>query len=228
MNRLFSLKLGFWFNGSETLKRILILMNLVSPAIAVGDDMHIGLETFHSNMRSTATFAEVYFDKRMLTYNNAPGVGLIGLHSVADDWALGLGLGYVRYYQGNARFMDRTSMQLFARYFWWRRDVFELFSKTGFSQQQLHADQPKSSGFHSNYEPIFNYDVGIGGALKLGSGSFALEYRYADSISKGRASVSYPYLILSSPAGSPVSAKLKLKDIEIQTHELALTTSVAL
>ncbi len=77
-----------FLNGSENLKRILIFITLVSPAIAVGDDLHIGLEAFDSNMRSTATFGKVSFNKRIVTYNNAPGIGLIGLHSVAQDWAL--------------------------------------------------------------------------------------------------------------------------------------------
>ncbi len=210
------------------MKRIVLLASLNFSSVAAASDIQWSFETFHSYQRMTATQYLSGWHERRETYNNAAGAGVRVLYPFVENFDLGLALGYVRYYEGLGRVLDRGSSQVFARYSWWHSDFWRLYTSGGISREQLHADMPKSSNFHSSYDPLFNYNLGLGGTLSFGRSSFGLEYRYADSFRQGRASITYPFLILTSPAGEPQVAKQKLKDIAVQTHELALTAQFSL
>lgn len=213
------------------------LLTVFVASAAHAEGLQVETRAFHANMRVDAkkiTFIEngrtVGTTDMSESFFNTAGFGVAGVYSADDTLDLGLGLSLARYYPNNGVTVDQTVLNGFSRFNLVKTEAGKFYVLVGLSRQQLSQDveDGEDESYKSSFTPIVNADAGIGGSIKLGAADLGLEYKYTNTLAKGRASLHNRYTHMGVAGMVTETEKTKIKDTVLEGHELALTLGVQL
>jgi hypothetical protein len=212
------------------------LLTTVTASSALAD---VQLETraFHSNLRidagkvtteyftgdvDTETMSEEFF--------NTPGLGVAAISKVDELVELGLGLNLARYHLSPGNQLDQTVLNAFTRLTLAESENGKFYILAGVSRQQLSQDVKDYDFVKTkiSYTPIVNGDLGLGGSIKLGSADLGFEYKYSNTLARGRGTLKSTFAFTGFGEFGVGQSKSKIRDIVLEGQEVALTLGMKL
>jgi hypothetical protein len=212
------------------------LLTAVTASSALAD---VQLETraFHSNLRidagkitSELPDGEIFTDRISEDFFNTAGLGVAAVTAVNDVVEFGVGLSLARYYLTTVTQMDQTVLNGFTRLNLAQTESSKFYVLAGVSRQQLSQDVKDNEFVKTDfsYTPIVNGDLGLGGSIKLGSADLGLEYKYSNTLGRGRATLKSTFSIPGFEEFGVGRSKSKIHDIVLEGQEVALTLGMRL
>ncbi len=214
-----------------------VLLAGLAATSAHAEGLKVETRTFHSNLRIdgnrvtftdedgsfTADVSKVFF--------NAPGLGVAAVYGLNDAVDLGVGLSLARYYPNTDRQLDQTVLNGFVRYNVIKTEAGKMYGLAGVSRHSLDLNVDEEDGYSqsSKVTPVGNLDAGIGGAITLGSIDLGLEYKYSNSVGRGRITSKETYTYTNA-LGLKMEEKgqSRYTGLKLEGQELALTLAVKL
>lgn len=215
-----------------------ILTTALLTAVTASSAMaEVQLETraYHSNMRIDAgkytvetAGEDLEVGKMNEDFFNTAGFGVAAVAPIDNAVELGLGLSFARYHPTTDNQLDQTVLSGFTRINLVQTESGRFYVLAGVSSQQLSQDLNDSEFVKTkvSYTPILNADLGLGGSIKLGSADLGIEYKYSNTLSRGRGTLKSSFAFPGFEGVELATSKVKIRDIVLEGQELALTLGV--
>lgn len=208
------------------------LIALIASSAAHAEGLQLETRIFHAAKNERISSVKTYengtygstIENIDHDYDTTAGAGVAASVSVLDQLDAGVGYSFARYFRSTTSTQVDQTLQLFTRYNVQKSENSKFYLLAGVSEHRLKDDvsEPANFRFRSSFAPITNYDVGLGGSLKLGSVDLGLEYKYSNTLAKARAQI----VSRSYGFGLVEEQKLQLKGVELEGHEVSVTLGV--
>ncbi len=214
-----------------------VLLAGLAATSAHAEGLQVETRTFHSNLRidgNSVTFTDEdgsFTGDVTKAFFNTAGLGVAAVYGLSDAVDLGVGLSLARYYPNTDRHLDQTVLNGFVRYNVIKTEAGKLYGLAGVSRHSLDLSVDEEDGYSqsSKITPVGNVDAGIGGALTLGSVDLGLEYKYSNSVGRGRITSKESYTYTNALGLQTVEkAQSRYTGLKLEGQELALTVAVKL
>lgn len=178
-----------------------------------------------TSLRLLGAESQVSVDKHASSPVRGYGAGLGIATELADRFKVGGTLGYLEYGKdrgaGRPEFKDWNA-GLEARYALVKTDAFALETLGGVSYHVLDFKDESANGvkLSSNDANLWNYDAGVAASYTVAQNvSLGVEYRYSDTFHKDD--------VNGKASNSKGSAGYQMKDVSLQSDQVAMTVSYA-
>lgn len=200
-------------------------------------DIQLETRAYHSNMRVDAgkvTVESLGEDLETGEFSedflNTAGFGIAAIAPLDETVELGLGLSLARYHPTPGNQTDQTSVSGFTRINLAKTDSGRFYVLAGLSSQQLSQELDDNEFINTkiNYTPTLNGDLGLGGSIKLGAADLGLEYKYSNTLSRGRGTLKSSFSFPGFDGVEVATVKAKIRGLVLEGQELALTLGLKL
>lgn len=213
-----------------------VLLTALAASSAHAEGLQVETRAFHSNLRIdgnkvTRTDEDGSFSADVRkSFHNTAGFGVAAVYGLNEAVELGLGLSLARYYPNVESKFDQTVVNGFLRYNFIKTQSGKLYGMAGVSRHTLSEKVEEEADYShkSTITPVGNVDAGLGGALTIGSVDLGLEYKYSNSVSRGRVNVKESYSYTSAGLRYTESAKTRFTGLKLEGQEMAFTVGVKL
>jgi opacity protein-like surface antigen len=214
----------------------LLATALLTTLTATSAMAQVQFETrvFHSNLRIDASrvtseiLGESDIEEDMSeAFFNTAGLGFGLIAPVDETVEFGLGVSFARYNPVPENELNQTVVNGFTRINFAHTSNGKLYLLAGVSRQQLtqHFEGNEFARTRARYSPIVNGDLGLGASFQLDKVDIGFEYKYTNTLGRGRATLQSNWKV---PGWMSGSSKSKIRDIVMEGQELALTCGIKL
>jgi opacity protein-like surface antigen len=215
----------------------LLATALLTTMTATSAIAQVQFETraFHSNLRIDAgrvtseILGDVDYEEEEMSeaFLNTAGLGFGLIAAVDETVEFGLGVSFARYNPVPENELNQTVANGFTRINFAHTPHGKFYMLAGVSRQQLtqHFEGNEFARIRARYSPIVNGDLGLGASFQLDKVDIGFEYKYSNSLGRGRATLNSSWKI---PGFHSVSSKYRIRDIVLEGQELALTCGIKL
>jgi hypothetical protein len=223
----------------DVMKAILstVLLTGLAASAAHAEGLQVETRAFHSNLRIDGSKVTLTDEESSVTadvnktFLNTAGLGVAAVYGVNEAVDLGVGFSLASYFPETDSQIDQTVVNGFMRYNFIKTESGKLYGLVGVSRHFLNEEVDEEEGYDQTIriKPVANVDAGFGGTLTWGSVDLGLEYKYSNSVSRGRVSIKESYTYSDALGLRTVeSSKTRFTGLKLEGQELALTLGVKL